>query len=223
LKKTESMEFDQNNAVVQLCVKGMTAEGEGKIEEAKQLFQQAWDTATNNFEAFTAAHYLARNQQDINIELKWNLEALRLADTLEQDGMNGHYPSLYLNVAKSYETLGDHGQAAHFYQKAAESSEYLPVGGYTDMIRSGIAAGLKRVGKANPMDIQVEALVNAWCEHKELRPLSMILPAYVGNLGTANDRTKLLSAFSYLSATRCLSVDEQRTVGEIIAALSANS
>ena len=66
------MEFDPNNAAVQLCVKGMTAEGEGNIEEAKQFFQQAWDTATNNFEAFTAAHYLARNQADPNIELKWN-------------------------------------------------------------------------------------------------------------------------------------------------------
>lgn len=217
------MEFDPNNAVVQLCVKGMTAEGEGSIDEAKQLFQQAWDAATNNFEAFTAAHYLARNQQDTHVELKWNLEALRLADTLEPDGTKGHYPSLYLNVAKSYETLDDLEQAAHFYQKAAESSEYLPAGGYADMIRSGIAAGLKRVGKANPAGEQVESLINAWCERKELRPLSMILPAYAGNIGTTNDRNKLLSAFSYLSATRCLNVDDQKTVEEIIAALSANS
>ncbi|MFB9842877.1 hypothetical protein [Mucilaginibacter ginsenosidivorans] len=214
------MEFDPNNAVVQLCVKGMTAEGEGKIDQAKQLFQQAWDTATNNFEAFTAAHYLARNQADPNIELKWNLEALRLADMLEPDGMNGYYPSLYLNVAKSYETLGDPEQATGFYQKAAESSEYLPAGGYSDMIRSGIAAGLKRVGKTNPAGEQVKSLINGWCERKELRPLSMILPAYVGNLGTANDRNKLLSAFSYLSATRCLGEEDQKKTEGIIASLS---
>ena len=213
------MEFDPNNAVVQLCVKGMTAEGEGKIDEAKQLFQQAWDAATDNFEAFTAAHYLARNQADPNIELKWNLQALRLADTLNDDGTNAHYPSLYLNAGKSYETLGDMEQAAGFYQKAAESSEYLPTGGYTDMIRSGIAAGLKRVGKANRTDEIIETLLNSWCERKELRPLSMILPAYVGSLGTANDRNKLLSAFSYLSATRCLSDGDQKTVEEIIASL----
>jgi len=214
------MEFDPENIVVQLCVKGMTAEGEGKIDQAKQLFQQAWATATNNFEAFTAAHYLARNQADPNIELKWNLEALRLADTLEQGGMNGHYPSLYLNVAKSYETLGDPEQATAFYQKAAESSEYLPAGGYSDMIRSGIAAGLKRMGKTNPAGEQAESLVYAWCERKELRPLSMILPAYVGNLGTANDRNKLLSAFSYLSATRCLGEEDQKKTEGIIASLS---
>jgi tetratricopeptide (TPR) repeat protein len=217
------MEFDPNNVVVQLCVKGMTAEGEGNIDEAKRLFQQAWNVATNNFEAFTAAHYLARNQADPNIELKWNLEALRLADTLEGDGMKSHYPSLYLNAGKSYETLGDIEQATSFYQKAAESSEYLPAGGYTDMIRSGIGAALKRVGKAGPVDEKVQSLVYAWCERKELRPLSMILPAYVNSLSTANDRTKLLSVFSYLSATRCLSVDEQSIVGEIIASLSANS
>jgi len=214
------MEFDPNNAVVQLCVKGMTAEGEGKIDEAKQLFQQAWDAATNNFDAFTAAHYLARNQQDINIELKWNLEALRLADTLEGSSLQTHYPSLYLNAGKSYETLGDMEHAANLYQKAAESSEYLPTGGYTDMIRSGIAAGLKRVGKANGTDEIIEALLNSWCERKELRPLSMILPAYVGSLGTANDRNKLLSAFSYLSATRCLGEGDQKKVKEIISSLS---
>lgn len=217
------MEFDPNNPVIQLCIKGMTAEGEGNIAEAHQLFQQAWDTAANNFEAFTAAHYLARNQKAPNDNLKWNLEALRLAETVPGDSIKGQYPSLYLNVAKAYETLGDMESALDFYQKAAESSEYLPAGGYADMIRSGIAAGLKRVGKANPVNEQVEALVNAWCERKALRPLSMILPAYMGNLGTESDRNKLLSAFSYLSATRCLSVDEQSTVEEIIATLSANS
>lgn len=217
------MEFDPENIVVQLCVKGMTAEGEGKIEEAKQLFQQAWDVATNNFEAFTAAHYLARNQANPNAELKWNLEALRLADTLESDGAKSHYPSLYLNAGKSYETLGDVEQATSFYQKAAESSKYLPAGGYTDMIRSGIGAALKRVGKAGPVDEKVQSLVYAWCERKELRPLSMILPAYVNSLGTANDRNKLLSAFSYLSATRCLSEEDQKKVEEIIASVSANS
>jgi|ERR1700743_1453466 len=217
------MEFDPNNPVVQLCVKGMNAEGEGKIEEARQLFQQAWDTATNNFEAFTAAHYLARNQEDPNDNLKWNLEALNRANAINDDSFKGHYPSLYLNVAKSYETLRNNEEAARHYQLAADSCKHLPDGKYADMIKSGISAGLKRVGETIFNDDQITQLINKWCERKELKPLAMILPAYVGNLGTENDKNKLLSAFSYLSAMRCLSEEEQGAVETIIAKLSANA
>jgi tetratricopeptide (TPR) repeat protein len=215
------MEFDPNNAVIQLCVQGMNEEGAGKIEEAHQLFQQAWDIATNDFEAFTAAHYLARNQKDPKDNLKWNLEALARAEAIEEGGLKGHYPSLYLNVAKSYETLGSIKEAARHYQLAADCCEHLPMGKYADMIRSGISAGLKRVGETTFNDGSITQLINNWCERRELKPLAMILPAYVGNLGTENDRAKLLSVFSYLSAMRCLSEEEQGTVEAIVAKLSA--
>jgi len=216
------MEFDPNNPVVQLCVKGMNAESEGKIEEARQLFQQAWDMATNDFEAFTAAHYLARNQEDPNDNLKWNLEALARASAIKDESTRGYYPSLYLNVAKSYETLGNMEEAARHYQLAADSCKHLPDGKYADMIKSGISAGLKRVDETTFNDDSITQLINNWCERRELKPLAMILPAYIGNLGTENDRAKLLSAFSYLSAMRCLSEKEQRTVAAIIAKLSAD-
>ena len=215
------MEFDPNNPVVQLCIKGMTAEGEGKIEEAHQLFQKAWDTATNNFEAFTAAHYLARNQKDPNDVLKWNLEALNRADSIKEEGLKGQYPSLYLNVAKSYENLGDNNEAIRYYGLASDSCEHLPAGGYADMIKSGISQGLKRIGGVEA-DQDITQLINTWCERKELRPLATILPAYVANLNSESDRNKLLSAFSYLSAMRCLNNADQQTVNQIIARLSAN-
>ena len=84
------MEFDPNNPVIKLCVEGMNAESEGEIEEAHRLFQQAWETATNNFEKFTSAHYLARNQQDPNDGLKWNLKALTIAETIKEDSTKGN-------------------------------------------------------------------------------------------------------------------------------------
>jgi tetratricopeptide (TPR) repeat protein len=217
------MEFDPNNPVVQLCVKGMNAEGEGNIEEARRLFQQAWDEATNDFEAFTAAHYLARIQEDPNDNLKWNLEALIRASKIKDESTRGHYPSLYLNVAKSYETLGNNDEAVRYYQLAADSTQYLPDGKYADMIRSGISSGLKRVGETTFNDDRITQLINIWCERKELKPLSMILPAYVGNLGTENDRNKLLSAFSYLSATKGLNIQEQQMVDKIVTDLQDRS
>jgi hypothetical protein len=217
------MEFDPNNPVVKLCVQGMEAEGEGKIDQARQLFQQAWDTASNDFEAFTAAHYLARNQHDPNDNLKWNLEALARAQAINDESTKGHYPSLYLNVAKSYETLGDNHQAGRNYELAADSAQYLPVGKYADMIRSGISAGFKRVGRTTSSDDTISLLIDNWCKQKDLRPLAMILPAYVANLGTESDRTRLLSAFSYLRAMRCLNEQDQRDIEAVIARLSVDA
>jgi rifampin ADP-ribosylating transferase len=95
------MQFDPNNIVVKLCGEGVEAEGKEGIEKAKQLYQQAWDNSTGHFEQFTAAHYLARNQQDPNIELHWNLIALQHADAIQQEDMQPHYPSLHLNLGKS--------------------------------------------------------------------------------------------------------------------------
>lgn len=216
------MQFDPNNKVVQLCAEGMQTEAEGKTAEAHALFQQAWDIAQNDFEAFTAAHYLARNQADPKDNLKWNLEALNRANNITDDDMKGHYPSLYLNVAKSYETLGELQEANSYYQSAADSSLHLPPGKYGDMIKSGIAAGLKRTGTVKFSNAILDELISKWCEEKALRPLSLVLPAYVSNLGTGNDMSKLISALSYLSATRCLNEDEQSVVDGLVVELSAN-
>lgn len=64
------MEFDPNNNVVKLCAQGMDMEGKGNLEEASKLFFQAWEEATNDFEKFTAAHYVARHQKSAADKLK---------------------------------------------------------------------------------------------------------------------------------------------------------
>jgi hypothetical protein len=50
--------MNPDNPVVRLCAEGMNAEGEGRPDEAKRLFQQAWDESTDDFQACVAAHYL---------------------------------------------------------------------------------------------------------------------------------------------------------------------
>jgi tetratricopeptide (TPR) repeat protein len=217
------MQFDPNNKVVQLCTQGMQVEAEGKTEEAHSLFQQAWDIAENDFEAFTAAHYLARNQKDPNDVLKWNLEALNRANAISDDEMKTYYPSLYLNAGKSYETLGDVKEANKYYQLAADQSIFLPSGKYSDMIKTGIGDALKRTGTTKFNSDGLEKLINNWCARKELKPLSLVLPAYLSNLGTENDLNKLISALSYLSATRCLNAEEQEIVDGLVVRLSQDN
>jgi tetratricopeptide (TPR) repeat protein len=217
------MQFDPENNVVKLCAQGMQNEAGGKIETAHKLFQQAWGIAENDFEAFTAAHYLARNQKDANDALKWNVEALNRANAIKNEDMKAYYPSLYLNVGKSYETLKNEPEANNYYQLAADSAACLSAGKYSDMIRMGIAEGLKRTGTIKFSDDILDGLIGKWCENKELRPLSLILPAYIGNLGTENDINKMISALSYLSATRCLNGKEQDILEELVKRLSGSS
>jgi len=213
------MQFDPENKVVILCVEGMNTEAQGKIDEAHALFMQAWSLAENDLEKFTAAHYVARNQAKPEDNLHWNKEALLYALKLDDEEMKAHYPSLYLNVAKSYEALQNNAAAAKHYALAAEYSSALPLGKYGEMIKMGISEGLKRTSTASSFSPVLDALVNNWCERKQLKPLAIVLPAYVANLGTENDHNKLISALHYLSATKCLDEKEQAQVEEIIAGL----
>ncbi|WP_338870792.1 rRNA adenine methyltransferase [Spirosoma sp. SC4-14] len=139
------MQFDPENNVVKLCAQGMAAEGEP--EKARLYFQQAWNEATTNFERFIAAHYVARQQPAIADKLKWDETSLELALTVQDEQMQEVYPSLYLNIGKGYEDLGDFDTARNHYRLAESFAINLPEDGYSTMIRNGIRNGLDRVGE----------------------------------------------------------------------------
>lgn len=141
------MEFDQNNNVVKLCAQGMEMEGNGKPKEASKLFTQAWDEATNDFEKFTAAHYVARHQKNTQDKLEWDKTALELALKINNETVKGTLPSLYLNVAKCYEDLNDFANAKRNYDLALSFADLLPDSGYGNMIKGGIVKGIERVTK----------------------------------------------------------------------------
>jgi hypothetical protein len=101
------MEFNPNNNVVKLCIQGMDMEQKDKPEEASRIFLQAWNEATNDFEKFTAAHFVARHQNNVSDKLKWLEKALQFALKINDDAVKGAFPSLYLNISKCYEDLSD--------------------------------------------------------------------------------------------------------------------
>jgi rifampin ADP-ribosylating transferase len=139
------MRFDPSNKIIQLCAEGMEAEGKGGIEAAKKLFLKAWEESSTDFEKFTSSHYLARNQENIQEELKWNLESLRLASLINEDSMKGYFPSIHLNIGKSYEKLNDNEKAIEHYKAAVDYLHHLSEDGYGQMIRTGVEAAVKRV------------------------------------------------------------------------------
>lgn len=101
------MEFSPFNNVVKLCIQGMDMEENGRPGEAGKLFLQGWNEATNDFEKFLAAYYVARHQETVTAKLKWLETALEHALKVNDDTVRSAFPSLYLNIAKCYEDLGD--------------------------------------------------------------------------------------------------------------------
>lgn len=112
------MEFNPNNRVIKLCLQGMDMEAHDKPEEASKIFLQAWNEATNVFEKFTAAYYVARHQQNTSDKLKWLETALQFALKINNDSVKTAFPSLYSNIAKCYADLNDPGNAKRNYELA---------------------------------------------------------------------------------------------------------
>jgi len=110
------MEFNPKNNVIKLCVRGMTMEEEDKPKEASSLFLQAWNEATNDFEKYIAAHFVARHQVNNPEKLKWLKTALQFALKVNDVTVKTAFPTLYLNIAKCYEYLNDLDNAKENYE-----------------------------------------------------------------------------------------------------------
>ena len=112
------MEFSANNPVVKLCLQGMGMEERAMPEDSGKLFLQAWEGATQDFEKFISAYFLARHQKAVPDKLKWLGTALRIALKMNDDAVKSALPLLYSSIAKCYEDLNDPGQAQKNHELA---------------------------------------------------------------------------------------------------------
>jgi hypothetical protein len=142
--------MDPDNAIVKLCAAGMAAEGEGRAADAKALFEQAWNSSRDYYEACIAAHYLARHQATAEASFEWNERALHHAEIADDERVRELFPSLYLNYAHSLEQLGRFREACRFYGLAAEGLGDLAPGGYAQLVRGGVEAGQRRTCGSAP-------------------------------------------------------------------------
>lgn len=99
--------FNPNNEIIKLCMMGMNLEDSGKTDDAKAMFYKAWEEATDDYEKFIAAYFLARQQERVTDQLKWMETALQCARRIDDENVKSAYPTLYLSIAKCYEVLGD--------------------------------------------------------------------------------------------------------------------
>ena len=63
---------------------------------------------------------MAHLQERAQDQLLWNQEALARAEKVGDDRVRTFYPSLYLNLGRSHELLGNLVEAQKFYDLAAE-------------------------------------------------------------------------------------------------------
>jgi rifampin ADP-ribosylating transferase len=103
----------------------MDMEEKGKPEDANILFVQAWNEATNDFERYMAAFYVARHQKTTEDRLSWLQKTLQLALSINDDSVNGALSSIYTNIAKCYEEMGDTDNAKK-NKESAISNKRIP-------------------------------------------------------------------------------------------------
>ncbi len=108
--------FDPNNVIIKICMSGMGLEDCGNSEGAIAMFHKAWHEATDDYERFIASYHLARIQKSITDKLKWMETSLQCALKINDDNVKSAYSTLYLNIAKCYEELGDSANAKRNYE-----------------------------------------------------------------------------------------------------------
>jgi len=137
--------MDPDNQIVRLCVKGLECESSGQPAEALRLFMRAWIQSADDFERCIAAHYVARHQKDSADALMWNQRSLDHANAVRDDRVREFYPSLYLNMGKAHEDLGNRQGAKQFYEKAESLVDSIPEGRYGNVVREAIERALLRI------------------------------------------------------------------------------
>ncbi len=105
---------------VQLCIASTRAEYAGRIDEARALSREAWESAADDVDACMAAHYVARYEPDPAERLRWNQIALARADAAPPERVAALLPSLFVNLGRAHEALGHEADALRCFERAAE-------------------------------------------------------------------------------------------------------
>jgi len=118
-------QFDPRNNVIRQCVIGIGLEERGELEEARVQFLNAWNEASNDFEKFIAAFFVARLQKNNSDKLNWLEISLQCAMNVDDVSARSAFPTLYSSIAKCYEALNDNDKAVE-NDKLAKSSMGRP-------------------------------------------------------------------------------------------------
>lgn len=134
--------MDESNPVIAAVGRGMAAEHSGDLEAARAAYDEAWNAATDDYERCVAAHYVPRLIEDPAEKLKWNRDALRFADAVGDERVQGFYASLHAMVGYCLRLLGDRAGATAAYETAKTHLGDVEAGPYKEKVAAGIDMAL---------------------------------------------------------------------------------
>jgi tetratricopeptide (TPR) repeat protein len=105
---------------IKLCLLGSEAEFKRDLDQARRLFQSAWEVASTDFEKCIAAHYVGHVAELPAEALRWHQRALHHARQAPEAAVAPFWPSLYVNLGQAYEDMNRPVEAATFFKLAAE-------------------------------------------------------------------------------------------------------
>jgi tetratricopeptide (TPR) repeat protein len=115
----------QTARVRYLLEQGRVFNSSGKPDQARPLFQQAWELAQTlheDFYAVDAAHMMAIVEPSES-QMEWNLKALALAESSPQSRAHKWLGSLYNNIGWTYHDAGQYDEALSVFEKALRYRE----------------------------------------------------------------------------------------------------
>ncbi|MER7109106.1 hypothetical protein [Streptomyces sp. NPDC000229] len=131
------------------------------------------------------------------------------------------YASLHAGAGRAHQELGDLARARELRSGRCAHRPCAP-GQYGDWVRIAIAEGLRTTGGRTPRPVEgaLAGLLAKLCARADFKALGLILPAYLGDLGTEDDRVRLATALHMVQAAWWLPDDEQEALGRLVAALN---
>lgn len=123
----------------------MKEEIQGSKENAYKIYLQAWEESSDDYDRCISAHYIARYQKTLEDVLKWNTISLEHAKLVTDEKIKSFFPSLYLNMGKSYEDLGEFEKAKHYYDLSKGNFDVLNDDTYGDSVRDAIERANRRI------------------------------------------------------------------------------
>lgn len=139
---------DGRTLIRYLLERGRVYNSSGNVEDAKRLFQQAYDLAVKSkeeFHAVDAAHMVAIVESPEN-QVEWNLRALDLAETSADERARGWKGSLYNNLGWTYFDQGDYQEALFMFEKAVEFRTQKGDAANASVARWSVAKTLRMMG-----------------------------------------------------------------------------
>lgn len=131
--------------------RGRTYNSAGDKEKAIDLFQQAFDLASENvfdFYSIDAAHMLAIASQP-DEALMWSEKALKMIEQTEDERAKKWAGPLYNNTGWTYHDKGDYVKAIEYFQKCLEWHTERSTGQGERIAKWTVARCLRSLGKTD--------------------------------------------------------------------------